>query len=589
MKKTPIGYESIPGADEEPITPVHAAQPPVASQDSDNEHQETLRTLFGDMLREPDTYEVLKSMIVQANADDEDDLMHIANKNQPPAFENASDVALMPGLLAKFWARLKVVKPENFVFYTHSGQAFLLREGTHLLKSPRQDYDTKVNKDASYSSCRDLHIIQVPRGSVGLAWSGNQPVLLSEGRHCLRDSRLRYDRIVVPITEPKICHGTINIIRVHRGCLGYATETKSDKPVILSEGLHCIDSQTFQFHNIIPLVDAQNTIGAQQLVRIETGQVGVAYKSGQLTILQPGLHLITPPDRFDKTVSTQMQVLHLAETVHDSADYVPLRVKADVFYTIKDPFLALATIFDIEQQIRETANATLAGIIRSSTLADIARSSKPAYEEEHDAAKAPSFYSLVHDLFIKQLYDHYRSKLGIELLNIRIEQLAIDDAELAKQISDSSLVFARTQARKANLEAERSIQETMAETAAAVEVRRADAGRETQTIKAGAEGTRVTIMADAMATETKLIAEAEATSRRTVATAEARAMEVRAEAEARASELRGMGTNEYAEQVGATKFGAEAARLAIQAAPLKGAQKVFYSGKLPDVWPGKIE
>ncbi|KAG9392666.1 hypothetical protein J8273_6034 [Carpediemonas membranifera] len=557
---------------------------------TDSAHQLVLRSLFSSMLREPDTLDALTALITQANANSEEVLMKLANEGATKAFGDVSDISLLPAVFLKIISRIKVVTPDKFVFYTHSGRAFMLREGTHCLLSPRQDFAESFAKNEPYIFCRDLHVIQIPRGHVGLAWLGNKPILLGEGRHCIRDSRLRYDKVVLPLINPRISHGTINIIQVPRGCLGYATRTDVAQPVILSEGLHCIDSETFYFQKIIPLVEPKNQIGALELVRVETGQVGVAYKSGELTILQPGLHLITPPDRFDHHLSTQQQVLHLPETVHESADYVPLRVKADVFFSICDPHLALSSIADIPQQIKETANATLAGIIRSSTLADIAQSSKPSFQEDHDDhdARAPSFYTYVHDHFLSKLYKEYKTTRGIELLNIRIENLKIDDMKLAKQISDSSLVFARTQARKANLEAEKMIQETLAATASAVQVRTAEAAKESAQIMAQAAAIRVKTLAQAEAENTQLIAEAEAEANKIIANAESIATSKLAIAQKTATELIAEGTREYADSVGSTKFGPEAAKLKVQADTLKGTEKVFYSGPLPTVWPGQL-
>ena len=63
-------------------------------------------------------------------------------------------------------------------------------------------------------------------------------------------------------------------------------------------------------------------------------------------------------------------------------DYVPLAIKAAVFYRITDPLKALVRIQNIPKQIQETSTATLAGIIRSSSLADVASRSTPFYHEK---------------------------------------------------------------------------------------------------------------------------------------------------------------------------------------------------------------
>ena len=74
-----------------------------------------------------------------------------------------------------------------------------------------------------------------------------------------------------------------------------------------------------------------------------------------------------------------MTILDLPLATHETSDYVPLAIKAAVFYRIIDPLKALVRIQNIPKQIQETSTATLAGIIRGSSLADVASRSTPFY------------------------------------------------------------------------------------------------------------------------------------------------------------------------------------------------------------------
>ena len=131
-------------------------------------------------------------------------------------------------------------------------------------------------------------------------------------------------------------------------------------------------------------------------------------------------------------MTTQMSILDLPLAVHETSDYVPLAIKAAVFFRIVDPYKALVRIQDVSQQIKETSIATLAGIIRSSSLSDVASRSRPFYhkkqnkninneaknefEEDEDdddvavqvgeAGSSQPFFQHVHDEFIQSLHDH---------------------------------------------------------------------------------------------------------------------------------------------------------------------------------------
>merc|ERR1712107_220656 len=200
-------------------------------------------------------------------------------------------------------------------------------------------------------------------------------------------------------------------------------------------------------------------------------------------ILNPGLHLIEPPDRFGDIMSTQMQIIDLEEAIHETSDYVPLAIKAAIFFRIMNAEKAIRRISNITKQITETAVATLAGIIRSSSLSDIAsrsqvsyskgqgkelsaeemnlfggkggdadqaagkaaKASKPAIppSSEQDQPSAPPFFQHVHDQFIQQLHDYVLDEWGIEIQNIRIENLKINDRELQKSISNQAIDVSR--------------------------------------------------------------------------------------------------------------------------------------------------
>jgi len=302
---------------------------------------------------------------------------------------------------------------------------------------------------------------------------------------------------------------------------------------------------------------------------VEMGWIGYCYRAGNLEILDPGLHLLAPPDRFGDFLSTQLAILDLPEGVHDTSDYVPLAIKAAVFYRIVDAKKALLNIQNIQQQITETSVATLAGIIRSSSLSDVASRSKPFYNKkksaetdgkESDAQAAANiqqtvtqgagqpFFQHVHDEFITLLHDHVLKSWGIEIQNIRIESLKIFDDQLQKDISAQAIDVSKQHNRFLMLQKQQAI---------------------------------VTVEAETRATQTRIDTEAATGMIRAKAQADADAVVIKATAEKEALKLKGQGESDYAKQVESTNLGRQLAAMQVQADALKGLKQVAYVPHLP--------
>merc|ERR1719204_1951698 len=228
-----------------------------------------------------------------------------------------------------------------------------------------------------YSACR---MVVVKQGELGLTQNSDKPEMLGPGRHVLLSPFNSFIGIQ-QVTEPVIRHGPLHIIRVEMGQLGYGVDMKSGRPVILARGKHIINDIHFLWKKFITLRDRITQLDQLSIIRIETGYIGYAFKRGNLKILKPGLHMIEPPDRFGDIISTMNQLIDLEEAIHETSDYVPVSIKAAIFFRIVDAEKALLTISNIRQQITETAVATLAGIIRASSLSDIASRSQVGYHK----------------------------------------------------------------------------------------------------------------------------------------------------------------------------------------------------------------
>lgn len=419
-----------------------------------------------------------------------------------------------------------------------------------------------------YAVCCKMVLIR--DGEIGLTWHGQKPEVLGPGRHYLMSITHRM-HMVRNINDAVIIHGPLNIIRVKVGELGFGMDTERGCPMLLTAGKHVIDQPTFKWQGMLDLTQPVNDLGVMKLIRVETGFVGYAYRRGELVILKPGLHVIVPPDRFGAILSTQQQTLGLPEGVHESSDYVPLKIRADVFYRIVDPKKALTNVRDVTKQIRETAVSTLAGIIRSSTLNEIANSAKVTHARAkgdgkqmataEEAPSAPPFFQHVHDKFMEGLHDYMLDGWGIELHNIRIESLKINDPGLARNVSQQAIQVSQQDARFRMLQKQAEITQVEAD------------NRKMQRLKE--------MEAESAAIEAKATAQANALV--TKADAEAKAIVTKAKAESTARELMGAGEKKYADSVGSSKLGAELAKLKVQADMMAGIQKVAYVPGLPNI------
>jgi regulator of protease activity HflC (stomatin/prohibitin superfamily) len=362
----------------------------------------------------------------------------------------------------------------------------------------------------------------VEEGQVGLIWENSKPKLLPPGRHVLLSPTTFFVNIR-NITDPVIQHGPMQLVNVKEGQLAYLLDSETGKIELLTAGQHFIYSPTKKFQNFIDLNEATNKLGTLDLIRIETGQVGIVYDAqGALNIIEPGIHLIAPPIRFKGIASTQQEILELPVTSFKGGDNVPLNIKADVFYTIKTPKTTFTIIKDVIKFIKDLAIATLGGIIQNSTIADIGQSSKPTYSkktesdnkvEESKIESAPlnkTFSSKVHDDFLEQLHDHTLEEYGVDISNIRIEALNIADQNLANQLSQQAITRAQADAALANIDAQNEVRIRTAENEAKQAEVIAQGKAKACNIQATAESNAIIVKAEAAARACELQGKAEA-------------------------------------------------------------------------------
>jgi len=421
------------------------------------------------------------------------------------------------------------------------------------------------------------HVL-IRQGMIGKLWWGEEPLFLGEGRHFLVHPTLNLEGEPVDVNSPHIQHGPLHLLRVDEGKLGYAVDTLNGQPMLLMAGTHIIKKATFKFKNFLDLTAKENKLGALTLVRVDRGWVAYVFKRGELFVLEPGMHVVVPPERFDGFESTQLQLLSLPTQTHESGDYVTLKIVADVLYMITDPKKAKLHVKDLNDLIRKMSTSTLAGIIRTSNLSEIAGSSRVnvSNEVDEDQKKAgesgsvPSFVEKLHDTFIMQLNAYMTKEVGVHVANIRIHDLRIKDAKLAASIAKEAVTIAEQEARFRMLQKE-------------TEIKQVEANNEKmeKLITASAHAEELRIQTMAQTDTTVSLAKAEAEKIRIVTEAKAKAKETMAKAEKAARALRGQGDKDYATLVSSTKLGGELAKMDVQSRLLAGIQKVAYVPQMP--------
>jgi len=256
---------------------------------------------------------------------------------------------------------------------------------------------------------------------------------------------------------------------------------------------------------------------------------------------------------------------------------VALAIKAAVFYRIVEPKKLLVRIRNIRKQLEETAVATLAGIIRASSLSDLGSRSQGgnhkfygkqqsdekkemdedydeavmggggfaphAFEDAEPATRQQPFFQHVHDEFLQQLHDHVLDEWGIEIQNIRIESLKINDPQLQKSISNNAIDVSKQHNRYIMLQKQQEI---------------------------------VMVEANAAAAKMEIDTEARNSTIKAMAKAKADAVIIKAKAEKEALELKGQGESEFARLLESTTLGNELSLMKVQAESLQGLKQITY-------------
>jgi hypothetical protein len=477
--------------------------------------------------------------------------------------------------------------------------------------------------------------------------NGNQllPVLINGQHKLLKGPCFHWqtgitDKVGSPVDiSNDVIFGSIKLVYVKPGELKYALNTETSLPILLGPGIHFFDDNSI-IVNETPIKLSSN--GDNALIPVGTAfnfafvkagsQALVNSRSGELRILDAGLHFIEAPDNFSRFVSVQQEHFKFGSCdqgtpVFLTADNVELHVHATLFYNVSDARKVYSTSIkdanDLYETLHSQAMATLMTIIRSENFSNIGKkkmdaslasaskgierqvnfkadeklidvdavpvqvampipSAPPAKDTLEDVTIG--FQSIIHDAeprFKATLQENFGDRIGINIQSLRIEKIEFADKTMQKQVSELAMTYTKLSAQEATITAQRKVEVAQAEREAATRLIKAkmeadakmieqDNNNEITIRKTKLDNDLMLQTATAKANATKIETDTTALNKVTLAKAEAQSILEVGQAEVEIIKRKGE-LPEYPLRIMAES----------QEKVLSGVQKVIYTDKQP--------
>jgi regulator of protease activity HflC (stomatin/prohibitin superfamily) len=188
-----------------------------------------------------------------------------------------------------------------------------------------------------------LWIVTVDKDKFGLAWEQGEPLILGPGVHIRNSSFFAFDKFVNQNTNV-ISHGPYHRIIVEQG--HRAISWLGDKPLLLLPGVHTINSSIFRYDSSAPNDKQVVNLAPYTVVTVRDGEVGVGYRRGVLSVLEPGEHWLNSQvnEVFVDFLPTTKQVMLLKPLDVLTSDGLILRVRGSICFHISNPIKTLKTV-----------------------------------------------------------------------------------------------------------------------------------------------------------------------------------------------------------------------------------------------------
>lgn len=440
--------------------------------------------------------------------------VHIMNE---PSMEYLGPRSVNDDLIENGPVNIVRVQPGTLGKATMNGAPLLLDVGVHFVHEPSFVFKGAERVDQPLIRQGPLHVITVPKGTVAPVVVNGEGHFLLEGRYFVEQARLVL-KSSQSLTDEYVCAGTRHRIVVPRGKLGLALE--GGEPVLYEPGsVHLVNSALFEYRGSVDVTQQLVEHGSLKIVTVKDGQVGVTYDNGALELFKTGRHTITNATHtLAGFVSTGQDTLRISEVSGMTLDNVELTFDAAICIRVVDAQKAVVMLTSgtnqlVEQMqanIQERARLDLSTIIgknafnkkHTATIAEPAAAAAALDGAPEDAASQPpqqeeggdGFRSAVHDKFMSLFKDEMLTECGVEVINMAIEDVRIADHELAKALASAAV--ANSALEKQTIDAE--VVQVKASAEAKVAMIDAEGEAAAMKIRARAEADRIKTISDAL-------------------------------------------------------------------------------------------
>eukprot|EP01119_Soliformovum_irregulare_P018339 TRINITY_DN55_c1_g1_i1.p1 TRINITY_DN55_c1_g1~~TRINITY_DN55_c1_g1_i1.p1 ORF type:complete len:693 (-),score=234.92 TRINITY_DN55_c1_g1_i1:66-2144(-) len=260
----------------------------------------------------------------------------------------------------------------SFGLVLEAGVPKMLPEGIHVANSNVFSFASLQPINQPYLNHGALHLLRIPKGQVALVINNNRPKLLGEGTHFINSTTFNYFGMK-DLNQEVIKHGTITRFRVRKGQIGLAWD--NNQPTFFEEGIYEIDSPNFNFEKCADAGEKQISLGSRKIITVWDGEVGISFRKGKLQVLLPDRHVIESVDHiFQGFMSTQQQSLAL---MHDDQKNNSSKEARLLFCETKD-FVEIGIrsdvfykIIDAERVLLVVGKDNIVGLVRETSIATL--------------------------------------------------------------------------------------------------------------------------------------------------------------------------------------------------------------------------
>ncbi len=380
----------------------------------------------------------------------------------------------------------------------------LLRRSKRLREFGNPSYTSStigihdINKAGIYGY-QDRYIVIVPPGQYVKVMMGQQPQLLDEGTHVIKNPSFNYDKKYNSIKKisPIIKHKNITIVRVPQGqvaCYQYNDKFQflqaREQPYVFNSNFSCITKQT---------EDQQNPFYACDTKQINNGPLKrFALKQNELIMVNNKVYsskenengelapiIINNPNAMPQIISTALNNVEFpsAETIahnkrehkehpeldtYYTSDTIPVGVKIFVAYRIDNPERLISTLdlSDVLKHIELVVQGDVGRILADTKAQDLLASDMSTIPEiqqtESGVPSAPIFHRNWQDA-VKTHTKKDLAKNGIELTRLNIMETTILQQEIASAMAKPATQNAEARANASVVQMQGEISRQQAE------------------------------------------------------------------------------------------------------------------------------